>query len=81
MSYLILSYLTVSNPARPQVADSGTAPGCRSYVITPIGPLAIAVEDEDEQAGGASVVLKYLSGESRCRNSLYLYCSAGSPVG
>ena len=46
--------------------------------------LAMAVEDEVEQASGAAVLLKYLlnpakerSGELRCLNNLYAYFSAG----
>ena len=47
--------------------------------------LAIAVEDEVGQAGGAAVLFKYLlypvkelSGELRCTNNLDPCCSAGS---
>ena len=42
------------------MADSGTAPRYRSQVITLADQLAIAVEDEVEQAGGAAVLFKYL---------------------
>ena len=74
-------------PARPQVADSGTAPRYRSQVTTLADQLAIAAEDEVEQAGDAAVLFKYLlnpvkelSGEMRLLN-LYPCCSAGSPGG
>ena len=57
-------------------------------MITPADQLAIAVEDEVEEAGGAAVLLKYLlnpvkelSGESRRLNNLYPFCSIGSPGG
>ena len=77
--------MTVSNPARPQVADSGTAPRYRSRVITFVDQPAIAAEDEVGQAGGAAVLfkcllyqVKELSGESRRLNNLYPCCSAGS---
>ena len=79
---------TISNPAHPQVADSGTAPRYRSQVIILADQLAIAVEDEVGQAGGAAVLfkcllnlVKELSGESRYLNNLYPCCSAGSPEG
>ena len=68
---------TVCNPARPQVADRGTAPRYRSQVIILADQLVIAVEDEVGQAGGAAVLfkcllnpLKELSGNSRCLNNL-----------
>ena len=76
------------NPACPQVLDSGTAPRHRSWVITLVDQLTIAVEDEVGQAGSAAVLFKYLvnpvkelSGELRCLSNLYLCCSAGSPGG
>ena len=57
-------------------------------MITVAGPLAKAVEDEVEQAGGAAVLLKYLvnpvkelSGELRRVNNLYSCSSAGVPAG
>ena len=81
----LTSGATISIPVRPQVADSGTAPRCRSQVITLVDQLVIAEEDEVEQAGGAAVLfkcllnpVKELSGESRRLNNLYPCCSAGS---
>ena len=57
-------------------------------MITLAEHLAIAVEDEVGQAGGAAVLFKYLlnpvkelSGELGHLNSLYPCCSAGSPGG
>ena len=65
--------------------DSGTAPRYRSQVIILADQLAIAVEDEVEQAGGAAVLLKYLfspvkklTGKLRRLNNLYSSFSAGS---
>ena len=51
---------TISSAARPQVADSGTAPRHRSEVITSADQLDIAAKDAADQAGDAAVVLKYL---------------------
>ena len=48
----------ISNPARPQVADSGTAPRYRSQVNTLTGQLAITVEGEVGQARGAAVLFE-----------------------
>ena len=54
-------------------------------MITPTDQLAIAVEDETEQEGGAAVLLKYLlnpvkelSSKLRCLANLYHCCSKGS---
>ena len=70
------------------MADSGTAPRYSSQVITLADQLAIAVEDEVGQAGGAAVFfkcllypVKELSGESRRLNNLYPCCNTGSPGG
>ena len=67
------------------MADSGTAPRYRSKVVTLADQLAIAVEEEVEQADGGSVLLKYLlnpvkelSSEMRCFNNLHPCCRAGS---
>ena len=49
----------ISNPARPQVTDSGTAPRYRSWVITLADRLATAVEDDFNQADGPAVLFKY----------------------
>ena len=55
-------------------------------MITLAVQLAINVEDEVRQEGGAAVLFKYLlnpvkelSGELRCLNNLYPCCSTGSP--
>ena len=52
-------------------------------MITPVHQMAIAVEDEVEEAGGAADLLKYLlnpvkklSGELRCLD--HPFCSADS---
>ena len=74
---VLLSHIqgtTISNPARPQVVDSGRAPRYRSGVITPTDQLVIAVEDNAGQEGGGSVLLnpvKELSGELRRLNNLH----------
>ena len=84
----LTSGATISNPAAPQVADSGTAPRFYSQVITLADQVAIAVEDEVGQAGGAAVLfkcllnpVKELTGETRRLNNLYPCCSAGSVGG
>ena len=41
------------------MADSGMAHRYSGWVITPADQLAIAVEDETDQAGSAAVLMKY----------------------
>ena len=57
-------------------------------MITIMDQLVVAVEDEEEQAGSAAVLFKYLlnpgkelSGELMFLNNLYPCCSAGSARG
>ena len=59
------------------------------WVIASVVHVVITVEDEEEQVGGAVVLLKYLlypvkeqSGELlRLSNNLYPCCSTGCPGG
>ena len=83
-----LLFAAISNQTRPQVVDSGTAPRywCKVITLATLADqLAIAVEDEAEQAGGAAVLLIYLlnpvkelSGKLRNLNNLHPCCSEGS---
>ena len=78
---------TISNPRRPRVPNSGTAPRYRICLVTLPYQLSIAIEDELELADDAAVLLgcllfqvKELSGDLRYSDNLYPCCSAGSPA-
>ena len=65
--------------------DGRTAPRYRSLVITLSDQLAIVVEHEVGQAGGAAVLFKYLlnpvkehPGELRRLDNFYPYCGAAN---
>ena len=59
---------TISKPGRPQMVDGAMAPryNSRPKLITLADQLAIALEDEVEQAGAATVLSLYLLNPVRC---------------